>query len=186
MQNNSPISQVNAFAMYDGVVLGLFGLLTLYVSKLSFSEPFFSTLFLLMLIGSPVLAAFRTFRFRRIVTEPGAPFTFTRGFLHALFMGFYASIWVALGIFLYFSYLDHGSYFASFGASLARPEIQESFDASGMTETINLMTNGRGVEGLVDDMQAIGAATYAALALYSVLIFGPFISLLIGLLARRG
>ena len=56
-----------------------------------------------------------------------------------------------------------------------------------MEAQINLMTGGKGVEGLAEQMRQIGASTYAALALYAAPIVGPVVSVVAGLAAwRRG
>ncbi|EJX03451.1 hypothetical protein, membrane, partial [gut metagenome] len=111
--NNEIIREVNQYAMQNGIVLGLFGIASLAVFKWSFYHPFFSTLFMVMLIGSPVLGVFLTFKYRQASVGTDAPFGFARGFLHALFTGFYASIWVALFTFVYLNYFDHGTLFAA-------------------------------------------------------------------------
>lgn len=185
MQNKEYVGLINNYAMRDGIVLGLFGIASLAVFLWSFKIQFFSTLFVVMLFASPFLACFLTFRFRTDSTEPGEPFGFLRGFLHALFTGFYASVWIALCTFLYLQYFDHGMIFEAYRQSLHSPETTAYLRQSGMEAQINLMTNGKGVDGMVDMMQSLGSATYAAMSLYCALIAGPFISVVIGLVCRR-
>lgn len=185
MQNNDIVRQINAFAMHDGVTLGLFGLMSLWVLKLSFTIPFFSTLFGVMLLGSPLLGGALTFRFRNRVTLPYMGFSFFHGFLHALFMGFYASVWVALGTFVYLQYFDHGTIFAAYEQSLQTPQMQQYLQESGLMASLNTITNGNGLNGIGDVMRSVGAANYAAVSLYNALIFGPVIAAFIGLAARR-
>lgn len=185
MQNNSEIiRQINAYAMKDGIVLGLFGILSLYIFKESFSIPFFSTLFFVMLIGSPVLGLMRTLRYRSQVYNSSEGFGFFRGFLHAFFMGFYASIWVAVGILVYLKFFDHGTIFAAYEQQLSSPQMMQVIQDSGLINQMNEITGGHGVKGIGEAMRQIGAETYAAISLYMPLIFGPFISAIIGLIAR--
>lgn len=185
MQNNEIVRQINAYAMQHGIVLGLFGVGSLAVFKWSFTFPFFSTLFSVMLLATPVLATVLTLQYRNAIRPQEPSFSFARGFLHALFTGFYASIWVALFTFVYLQYFDHGTIFAAYGRSLETPETRRALRESGIDAQLNQLTGGRGVQGLVDAMQAVGAATYASLSLYFTLIFGPFISAVIGLVCRR-
>ena len=87
MQNNETIGSINTSAMQKGACLGLFGIASLVVFKWSFTLPLLSSLFTLMVLASPVLAALLTMRYRNESTEK---FDFMKGFLHTLFMGFYA------------------------------------------------------------------------------------------------
>ncbi len=185
MQKNSIVKELNASAMQCGVVLGLFGVLSLVVFKWSFTVPFFSTLFGVMLLGSPVLAAWQTMRFRNELVGVGSRFTFLSGFLHSLFTGFYASVWVALVTFVYLQYFDNGVIFAEYARSIDTPEMKEYLQQSGMNSEIMRMTGGEGVQGLADALRSIGAATYAAMSLYCALVFGPLIAAVIGLVCRR-
>ena len=171
--------------MRNGITLGLFGVLTLACFKWSLSMPFFSILFNVMVLASPVLGGVLTFRFRKAVCGNDAPFSFMAGFLHAIFMGFYASIWIALCVFVYMQYFDHGMIFAAYGQMLDTPEMQQYLELSGMNAEIQEMTGGSGVSGLVDVLQSAGAAPYATFSIYLSLILGPFISAIIGLMTRR-
>ena len=66
-ENNSlRIGQINACSMQGGVVLGVFGILSLVVFRWSFVVPFLSTLFGVMLLATPVLATFLTLRYRNL------------------------------------------------------------------------------------------------------------------------
>lgn len=171
--------------MQNGIVLGLFGVLSLVAFKWSFTIPFFSTLFGVMLMGSPVLATVLTLKFRNLTTAPYEPFSFLNGFLHALFTGFYASIWIALVTFIYLQYFDHGTIFAAYAKSLENPQTLAYLKESGLDAQLNEITGGRGIQGVAEIMQAVGAATYSTLSIYFALIFGPFISAAIGLFCRR-
>ena len=72
MQNNEVMRQINAFAMQDGVALGLWGAGSLTAFRWSFAMPFFSTLYMVMLLGTPLFAYWLTLRFRRTTVEGGA------------------------------------------------------------------------------------------------------------------
>lgn len=186
MQNNEIVGRLNAYAMQNGIIVGLFGIATLAVFKHSFEVPFFSTLFVVMLITGPLLGLFLTFRVRRETVGDREPFGFSRGFLHALFTGFYASIWVALATFVYLQYFDGGEIFAAYARSLDRPEMKLYLSQSGLDVQLREMTGQSGAEGIANALKSIGSATYAAMTIYFSLIFGPFIAAFIGLVTRRG
>lgn len=185
-QNSELVREINNYAMRNGMVLGLFGIVSLLIFKWSFALPAFSTLFGIMLLGSPVLGAYLTIKFRNDVVGSDGTFGFARGFLHALFMGVYASIWVALAVFVYLQYFDNGSIFAAYGHSLETPEMQQYLLQSGVGAQFDSLSGGKGAQGIADVMQSLGAATYASMSLYLSMIFGPVISTVIGLIARRG
>ncbi len=186
MQNNERVRQINAFAMQDGVGLGLFGILSLTAFRWSFVYPFLSTLFSVMVFAAPVLAAALTLRFRRVSAGSDGSFSFASGFLHALFTGLYATLWVSLCIFVYLRFFDHGAIFTAYAQALQSPETLAALQQSGLTAELEMISGGRGAEGLADAMQAVGAATYAVVPIYFSVIFGPLISVVIAALARRG
>lgn len=186
-ENNSlRIGQINACSMQGGVVLGVFGILSLVVFRWSFVVPFLSTLFGVMLLATPVLATFLTLRYRNLNYGEREPFSFVHGFLYAVFTGFYASVWVALFTYVYLQFFDHGRIFADYAHSINTPEMKAYLMQSGLDAEISQLSGGHGVKGLVDAMQSVGAATYAAMSIYFALIFGPVISAVIGFVTRRG
>lgn len=185
MDNRENFRLINWHAMRNGITLGLFGILTLASFKWSLSMPFFSILFNVMIIASPILGGVLTFRFRKAVVGTEGPFSFMAGFLHTMFAGFYASIWIAVAVYVYLHYFDHGMIFAAYAQALDTPEMQQYLQLSGMNAQIEELTGTGGVQGLVDAMQAAGAAPYATFSIYSSLIIGPFISAVVGLMARR-
>ena len=136
-QDYNAFQQTNAYAMQNGLWLGLWGWLSLVAFRYSFSSVLCSNLLMLMTLAGPVLGVVLTGRFRRSVAGADGAFTFGRGFTHTLFMGFYASIWVAVGIFVYLNYFDNGAIFSDYAAALSRPELQQALQESGLLEQLN-------------------------------------------------
>lgn len=185
MNKNDNFRLINTFSMRNGIVLGLFGILTLAAFRWSLSMPFFAALFNIMVLASPLLGGWLTFQFRKSVAANQDSFSFMSGFLHSLFMGFYASLWIALAVFVYLQYFDHGMIFAAYEQMLDTPEMSQYLQLSGINAQIEEMTENGGVHGMIEVMQSVGAAPYATFSIYMSLIFGPLISAIIGLLARR-
>ncbi len=186
MPNNEIIRHINASAMRGGIVMGLFGILTLCAFKGALYTPFFSSLFSVMLLASPVLATILTLQYRRAAAGSSEPFGFLQGFLFTLFTGFYASLWISVFTFVYLQYFDQGTIFAAYARQLEEPATQAYLRQSGMEAQLNAVSGGRGAQGFVQAMESLGAATYAALNIYLTLIFGPVISTIVGLICRRG
>ena len=103
-QVNNPFKDLNGWAMEAGCVLGAYGCASLALFKWSLLYPVAGSLFTFSLAGGPVVAGLLTRRMRDRSRPADAPFLFTEGFLHTLLMGLYASLWVALFIFLYLHY----------------------------------------------------------------------------------
>ena len=127
--------QTNAFAMQYGAVMGVWGLVANACFVGSFSVPGLSMLFLLLTVSSPVLAVFLTRRFRGHVAPQG-PFMFHQAFLHTLLMGVYAAIWVALGVYVYLAYFDHGFIFDAYLNSLTDPALQAEMERLGIGRVV--------------------------------------------------
>ena len=182
---NNTFQQTNAYAMQNGLWLGLWGWLSLVAFRYSFSSVLCSNLLMLMTLAGPVLGVALTGRFRRSVAGADGAFTFGRGFTHTLFMGFYASIWVAVGIFVYLRYFDNGAIFSDYAAALSRPELQQALQESGLLEQLNAASGEGGLEGLPDALRSVGPAGYAAASLYMAMFATPVIALFVGIVCRR-
>ena len=182
---NNTFQQTNAYAMQNGLWLGLWGWFSLVAFRYSFSSVLCSNLLMLMTLAGPVLGVVLTGRFRRSVAGTDGAFTFGRGFTHTLFMGFYASIWVAVGIFVYLRYFDNGAIFSDYAAALSRPELQQALQESGLLEQLNAASGEGGLEGLPDALRSVGPAGYAATSLYMAMFATPVIALFVGLVCRR-
>ena len=184
-QDYNAFQQTNAYAMQNGLWLGLWGWLSLVAFRYSFSSVLCSNLPMLMTPAGPVLGVVLTGRFRRSVAGADGAFTFGRGFTHTLFMGFYASIWVAVGIFVYLRYFDNGAIFSDYATALSRPELQQALQESGLLEQLNAASGEGGLEGLPDALRSVGPAGYAAASLYMAMFATPLIALFAGAVCRR-
>ena len=184
-QDNNTFQQTNAYAMQNGLWLGLWGWLSLVAFRYSFSSVLCSNLLMLMTLAGPVLGVVLTWRFRRSVAGLDGAFSFGRGFTHTLFMGFYASIWVAVGIFVYLRYFDNGAIFSDYAAALSQPELQQALQESGLLEQLNAASGEGGLEGLPDALRSVGPAGYSAASLYMAMFATPVIALFVGFVCRR-
>ena len=184
-QDYNTFQQTNAYAMQNGLWLGLWGWLSLVAFRYSFSSVLCSNLLMLMTLTGPVLGVVLTGRFRRSVAGANGAFSFGRGFTHTLFMGFYASIWVAVGIFVYLRYFDNGAIFSDYAAALSQHELQQALQESGLLEQLNAASGEGGLEGLPDALRSVGPAGYAAASLYMAMFATPVIALFVGIVCRR-
>lgn len=181
---NDTLRQTNAFAMQNGLFLGLWGMADLTAFRWSFVYSSLSTVFLLMLLLTPAVATGLTLYFRRGATTEREGLSFGRAFTHTLLTGFYASVWIALGVFVYLQYMDGGAVFNDYAANLNRPEMKAYFNDPQVQLMLSQMGAGK-PEDLVEAMRSIGAVNYAALSLYATMVFGPVISALIAAVTMK-
>ncbi len=181
-QNSNKFKQTNAFARQYGLLLGLWGIVSLAVMVAALKWDALSFLNMVMYIGSPILAGFFTVRFRRSVSTPEEGFSFGRGFLFTFITGLYASIWIAVFVFVYLAYIDHGFVFALYEDAFKKPEVMAQLRQSGMLEQLDGLG---GIAGLVDGMRRIPPANYAGIIIYMTVLSAPFISAAIALICRR-
>ena len=180
--NDNTFKQTNGFAMQYGVLLGFCGLAGLACFVGSFTNPILSFFHLLFTLGSPVLAGYFTMRFRNGVMQPELGFTFGRGFCFTFLMGMYATLWIALGVFVYLAYFDNGYIFDAYEKMLTQPEYVAQLRASGTWEMIQSIG---GVTKIVNNMRAVGAGNYATGIIYMSLMVAPLISAIIGFVCRK-
>lgn len=181
-QNTNKFKQTNAFAMQYGLALGVWGIACLCVMVVSLKVSSLSLISTLMTMGSPVVAGLLTARFRKAVMVPQEGFTFGRGFLFTFMEGIYAAIWIALFVYIYLAYFDHGYIFDTYEAILNRPEYAAELRNTGVMTTFD---SAGGITAVIDAMRNTPPAQYAGMVLYTTVLFAPIISALIALICRR-
>lgn len=177
--------QTNAYAMQNGIGLGLWGFLSLAAGVGGLVTPWLQSVSSLMMLASPFLAGYLTCRFRKAVMEPQEGFSFGHAYAHTLMMGLYATLWIAVGTYVYLAFFDHGFVFDAYAAQLRQPETMKVLQESGMLRDIREMTGGKGVDGLVEMMRAIPPAQYAVGLIYMNIFIAPVLSLIIALFCRK-
>lgn len=182
-ETQSILNTSNSYAMLHGIFLGIWGILSLVFNVLSLTQVWMQLPVMLFTLSSPFFACWLTFRFRREVAPlPTQSFSFTAGFLHTFFCGFYASLWVALFVYVYLRFMDGGYVFDLYEQILKAPDFQQALRASGMSATIEPMG---GVKGMVEQMRALPPSSYASTFFIYSLLLAPFFSLIIGAVSSR-
>ena len=118
VNTHRPFAQINAFSMQNGFILGLWVIFAHCVMLASFEYEVLSLVSVFMFLSAPIVLFLLSKQFRKTVAPEGL-FTITQGFLHTFLNMVYASTWVALAIFIYFTYFDKGS---------GKDDIRESKD----------------------------------------------------------
>lgn len=171
--------------MQHGVWLGLWGFLSLTSFRWSLVYDGLSLLTPLLMFGTPVFAAWLTFRFRAKAVMPGEGLSFGRAFVHTMLTGFYAAVWIALGIYVYLQYVDGGAIFDDYARRALSPENLREFETLRATPEFAQMAGDASLKEIVEAMPRIGAAGYAAMALHGCFFIGPIISAIIAAFAMK-
>lgn len=183
-QRQANFRQTNAYAMQNGVFIGLWAIGCQACFVASLTNPLLSNLWFLMLIGIPVLNYYLTRKFRSVVGLD-INFPFSRAFVHSFFSMMYASIWAAVATYVYLQFFDKGYIFDCYAASVSNPETIKAMEETGMMQQIKEATNGMTPIDIVNDMRHIGAGNYAALIIYMYLMTSPIIAVAVGVLTMR-
>lgn len=188
MERKDTFRQANAYAMTHGIVLGAWGIATLLLTVVSLQRPLFAFATDTLLVLSPFVAAALTIRFRQKTCRPGEAFSFGSGYIHTMLEGLYACVWIALGVFVYFSYMDGGAFFDSLEAMFAQPESQElvaRLDGMGYFDDLYAATGAENMGQVVGALRELSPANYAGMVVSTTLFTAPVISLFVALLTMR-
>lgn len=183
-QRQANFKQTNAYAMQNGLIIGLWAIVCQACFVAGLTNPLYSNLWFLMLIGIPALNCYLTLKFRKVVGLD-INFPFSRGFVHSVFSLMYGAIWAAVAIFIYMQFFDNGYIFDCYAASFSKPETIKMMEETGMMQQIKEATNGMTPLDIVNDMRHIGAGNYAALILYMYILTSPILGVLVGLFTMR-
>lgn len=182
---NTLFAQANSFAMLHGLYFGLVGVFSVALMRLSFSYEWTGMLAYLVVLASPIVAIRLTRRFRDEVMVPELGFSFARAYIHALLMGFYAGIIVAVAVAVYMTWFDHGSTFDAYEALLTRPDVVAQMKASGMDKQFELASGGKTMVQIVGELREVPPANYAASLIYMNLFAAPVLSLVVAAFCRK-
>lgn len=179
-----PFSQINAFAMQNGVILGIWVLLSQFAMVGSFTYDLLSLVSALMMLFSPILLFILT-KFYRNSVAPVGFFTVTQGFLNAFLTSVYASVWVSLLVYVYLTFFDNGYVFDAYIEYFNRPEVKEVLSQNEMQQQLNASLQGMTLEEVIEGLRFIPPVTYAMMIFYLNLIVSPIASLCIALFLKR-
>ncbi len=140
MTDRQTSAQTNAYAMQYGLMLGIYQCLVLACYLAALQWPATGTLLFLLAIATPALSTILTLRFRQDV---GGVLSFRRAFTFTFFQYLYATMVVAIVVFIYFAAFDHGLVASYYREILQRPEIMQQmqilFPEQNVTELADLI-----------------------------------------------
>lgn len=166
--------QLKAFARQDGALLSLLwiGSFACYIKGLSSPTLAFAALLLMTL--SPFFAASRLRHFRDYARE--GFITFKRGYAYTVMSFFYAGLLMAMAIYVYFEFMDHGYLLGMYSSVMDSEEGKRVLEMSGMKEQM--------MQGL-QDLYEMRPIDYAVNMLTAIITAGFVLGLPIAALLQR-
>ena len=92
--------------MLFGTYMGIYWILKFILFPLGFHIPFFSLLFVILTLSTPVIGYYYAKMYRDKVC--GGSIQFSHAVLFSIFMYMFASLLVAVAHYTYFQFIDHG------------------------------------------------------------------------------
>lgn len=184
VNTHRPFAQINAFSMQNGFILGLWVIFAHCAMLASFEYEILSLVSVFMFLSAPIVLFLLTKQFRKTVAPEGM-FTITQGFLHTFLNMVYASTWVALAIFVYFTYLDKGFVFDAYEAYLQRPEVIELLSQKEIQQQMAVSLQGMTIEETLNGFRTTPPSMFAGMIFYANLMVAPIVSLFIAFFLKR-
>lgn len=134
--------QIREFGRYDGLIIGILWMLcfAFFMWGLKEQNGLLILLSELTTIASPFLVWRRCIRFRDKVMEGNM--SFSRSYLYAFLIFWHAALIIAAVLFVYFAFLDHGSFILTLNQMASDPEIanQKMVDMNSFRQFIDLLS----------------------------------------------
>lgn len=184
----NPTHLSNQYAMLYGMLLGFWTLITCTTGIRSISMPILGLATNLMMIACIGFAFFFTIKCRSAHLQSSGIFNFGRAYIFCLLMCFYATIWAALGIYVYFSYFDGGAFIQSLQERLAEPEnmkLLHEMEAQGVFADLYTNTGANSVNDIIKAIECVSASSYAGMMVTWSLLITPIASLIIALVTMK-
>lgn len=130
MASSAEYIQLKAYARQDGIFFGILWIITFACLVYSMQDPSLQFGFIAGGIATPFLAYYRLKHFRDKVLEGNI--SFRRAFAFVTFTMGYGAIIMAAATYIYFYFLDHGTFISVLQQSFSTPEVRESIKQTGM------------------------------------------------------
>ena len=123
--------QLKAFARQDGALLSLLwiGALVCYVQGIT--NPLLGLVSLILIVASPFYAASRLRHFRDEARE--GTISYMRAYGYTVMTYFYAGLLLAVAVFVYFNFMDHGYLLGQISKMMNTEESQQMIKMYGLT-----------------------------------------------------
>ena len=130
MISSTDYIQLKAYARQDGIFFGILWIMAFACLIYSMQDPSLQFGFIAGGIATPFLAYYRLKHFRDKVLE--GSISFRRAFAFVTLAMGYGAIIMAAATYIYFYFLDHGTFIGFLQQSFSTPEVRQSLMQTGM------------------------------------------------------
>ena len=167
--------QLKAFARIDGAILGGIMCGTFFAFIASLSNMAWQLVYLLGIIAVPVFVAMRVRNYRDNIVRKRV--SFRRAAAYSMHCFGYSSLILAIVMYIYFQYFDHGMMLTSLRDYFAMPEMQEAMKIYGVDKSI--------FDDQLTVMSSLRPIDVAFSMISNTLFAGLGCSLLVAVISRR-
>ena len=167
--------QLKAFARLDGAMLGVIMCVTLFASIAALGNPAWQTVSMIGMVAVPVFVAFRVRNYRDNIVKKRV--SFRRAAAYSMHCFGYSSLILAIVMYIYFQYFDHGMMLANMKSYFASPEMQEAMKVYGVEKSL--------FDDQLTVMSSLRPIDVAFSMISNTLFAGLGCSLLVAIISRR-
>lgn len=173
MTLNQTLRQTNAFAMLDGLWLGLYWSFGLLCLLKGLTNTTLGMLSLMVAISVPVLGGWFAHRFEKSV-RPDGRVTYLKALLYSLFLYLYAAIILAIVTFIYFNWFDNGSFANTYIMMLHSPDMEAVLSSSETQQSLGIGKDF--VKNLEEVVRQLTPIDYTSACFDTAIFFGIVLS----------
>lgn len=183
MTTNQTLRQTNAFAMLDGLMFGLYWCFGFLCTVKGIGNSALSSLGVMVIISTPILGCYLAHRFEKQV-RTDEPVSYGKAYLYSVLLYLYAAIILSVAAFVYFRWLDNGSFVTAYMAVHNLPEMQQALQQSGMQDFFNAVVKQNGFSNLEEMLRSISPADIAASLFNANFFLGLLLALITALFGK--
>lgn len=183
MTTNQTLRQTNAFAMMDGLMFGLYWCFGFLCTVKGIGNSALSSLGIMVIISAPILGCYLAHRFEKQV-RADEPVSYGKAYLYSVLLYLYAAIILSVAAFIYFRWIDGGSFVTDYMAIHNSPEMQQALQQSGMQDFFNIAVKQNGFSNLEEMLRSIGPADIAASLFNANFFLGLLLALITALFGK--
>jgi hypothetical protein len=167
--------QFKAFARIDGAMLGGIMCGTFFAFLASLSNAAWQFVYMLGIVAVPVFVALRVRNYRDNIVQKRV--SFRRAAAYSMHCFGYSSLILAIVMYIYFQYFDHGMMLANMKSYFASPEMQEAMKVYGVEKSL--------FDDQLTVMSSLRPIDVAFSMISNTLFAGLGCSLLVAIISRR-
>lgn len=169
------LKQFKAFARQDGAILGLIMSASFFAFIASLANPSWQLAYLLATIAVPVFVALRVRNYRDRIVQKRV--SFRRAAAYSMQCFGYSSLVIAIVVYVYFQFFDHGAVIANMRGFFESPEMEQAMKLYGVKKAM--------VDAQLATMSSLRSIDVAFSVISNTLFCGLACSLLVAVLSKR-